>query len=627
MFSRSHSEGLPPPTPRYPRWAGASAVAVALLGGSLGPAGAVAADDESPQIKAAIAKGVEFLRKNVGNDRGGRQVLSALAMVKGGADKKDPLVQKTLAAIRARTKGGKYKPDRDELYTAGLELMLLEAAGDPETDRETMRPILGYILATQQQYGSWYYVSQAEKNPNAFFGDTSITQYAVLGLWSAERSGLPPDPAIWNGVAKWQMATRRRGDTFAYHPTREGGGDVRDTMTAAGACNALLCARFLHGADADAQRQRAAAEERAAEEAKDALLKKYAAFDRRLSPEDEERERQSKAAGGVVPLSTLTATADGAIASLARGMQYTNGANRLYLLYSVERLGALSGRRLFGDRDWYAEGSAFLLKTQKADGSWDGQDTSGVGTAFAVMFLAKATAKALGSPRSLYGGGMLKGGRGLPDDFTKARFDGEEITFDRPTGDLADLLSSLEDPGAANVPAARDAVLETVRTGDREALIGQTARLRRLVDDPRPDVRAVVMWALARGGGGEDVEAIFKRLAEDPDVAVVREAHNALCVLSRLPRGPGVPLAMPREEEAALERLEERDLPPTYVVNDRLRVLPGGPFEGLPAGLNEEERVAAFRDWRSVAVRAWAAWRDAVRPYDQRDHVPAPKRP
>ncbi len=86
-----------------------------------------------------------------------------------------------------------------------------------------------------------------------------------------------------------------------------------------------------------------------------------------------------------------------------------------------------------------------LLRSQKNDGSWDGEGQAEVGTAFAVMFLSRATAKALGQ-RDLYGGGLLKGGRGLPDDFTKARFDGDEIKYDRPTGDLADLLTRLEDP-------------------------------------------------------------------------------------------------------------------------------------------------------------------------------------
>ncbi|QDT16991.1 HEAT repeat domain-containing protein [Alienimonas californiensis] len=604
------------------------AALLALGGTVLFAAPAPAADPDSPQVKAAIEKGVEYLARSKQSGAGdGRHILAALGMAKGGADKNHPVIVSALAAIDKRTADGKYRPERDHLYTAGLELMLLEAAGDPATNAARMRPILGYVLAQQQNYGGWYYPTQAAANPGNYYGDTSITQYAVLGLWTAERAGLDLETRVWNSLAQWQVATKRKGGTFAYHPRRDGTGEIKDTMTAAGACNTLLSARYLHGVAAlDAQRAEAEAADRAARDAKNALMKKYAALDRRVDSEAAEKERQQQAGGPVVPLSTLVGTADDAIDALARGMQFTKGPHRLYLMYTVERLGALSGRRLFGDVDWYEQGSELLLRTQKGDGSWDGEGQGEVGTAFAVMFLSRATAKALGE-RSLYGGGMLKGGRGLPDDLTQARFTGDEITFDRPTGELSDLLSQLEDPRAANVPAAREAVLETVRLGDREALIGQTARLRRLVDDPRPEVRAVVAWALARGGGAEDVEAIFQMLAEDPDAGVVQEAHNALCVLARLPRGPAIPLAMLPEREAALRRLDDRDLPATYVTNRRLRILPGGPFEGLPAGLSDEERAKAFHDWRAVATAAWADWRDAVRPYEQRDLVPAPKRP
>ncbi|MFH5803687.1 HEAT repeat domain-containing protein [Alienimonas sp. DA493] len=603
------------------------AALLAICAGALIAVPAPAADPNGPEVKAAIEKGVAYLAQNKRSGNGdGRHILAALAMAKGGADKNHPVIVSALAAIDKRTEGGTYRPERDHLYTAGLELMLLEAAGDPATNAEKMRPILGYVLAQQQSYGAWYYPTQAARNPGSYFGDTSITQYSVLGLWTAERAGLDLETRVWNRLAEWQVATKQKGGTFAYHPRRDGTGEIKDTMTAAGACNLLLSARYLHGASAlDEARAEAEAAERAARDAKNALMKKYAALDRRLDSAAAEKERQAQAGGPVVPLSTILKTADGAIDALARGMQFVDGPHRLYLMYTVERLGALSGRRTIGDVDWYEVGSERLLRTQKPNGSWDGEGQAEVGTAFAVMFLARATAKALGE-RSLYGGGMLKGGRGLPDDLTQARFTGDEITFDRPTGELADLLSQLEDSRAADVPAAREAVLETVRLGDREALIGQTARLRRLVDDPRPEVRAVVAWALARGGGAEDVAAIFEMLAEDPDAGVVQEAHNALCVLSRLPRGPGIPLAMTPEREAALRRLEERDLPPTYVTNDRLRILPGGPFEGLPPGLEEEERAKAFHDWRAVATAAWSDWRDAVRPYEQRDFTPAPKR-
>ena len=38
------------------------------------------------------------------------------------------------------------------------------------------------------------------------------------------------------------------------------------------------------------------------------------------------------------------------------------------------------------------------------------------------MFLVRSTAKALGRESTLYGGGLLKGGRGLPDDLSQVSF-------------------------------------------------------------------------------------------------------------------------------------------------------------------------------------------------------------
>ena len=602
----------------------AAACCAAVAAVSVAAPAAGAADPKSPQVKQTIDRGVEFLRsKNKSGAADAYFFLSALAIAKGGP-KDDPIVKKAVEAIREQTKGGEYKAPRHHAYEAGVCMMLLDAAGDPETDKPAMQAMLDYVLKVQRPHGGWYYPNA----PANEFGDTSITQYALLGLWSAERFGLDVPETAWARVGQWQLVTRQKGGGFAYQPKRGGGGDVRITMTAAGACDLFLTARYLHGASATEAiaRRRAREEEqaRAAAAARE-LDRKYAGLERRLPPEEQASADEQGRAAAAVPLQNLMTGAEGAINFLTARFQL-GGQHPLYFLYTVERLGALSARRQFGPIDWYDVGSNYLIQKQKKDGSWDGEGSPEAGTAFAVMFLSLSTAKAIG--RDLYGAGLLAGGRGLPDDLSRASFDGSKIDFEeekQPVGDLADLLTSLEDPRAADVPAAREAVLETVRVGDREALVGQTERLRGLIDDPRPEVRAVVCWALARSGGPSDVAALFERLRDDPSPAVAQEAHNALCVLARLPRGPAIPLAIDDEAEQALRDVADRDLPSTYFENDRLRVVPPGPFDGFDALAGEEERAAAFRRWQTVAVAAWEDWRDAVRPYDQRDRTPAPK--
>ncbi len=45
-----------------------------------------------------------------------------------------------------------------------------------------MEAIARYLLSKQKANGSWDYESRTN-------GDTSISQYAVLGLWEAENAG------------------------------------------------------------------------------------------------------------------------------------------------------------------------------------------------------------------------------------------------------------------------------------------------------------------------------------------------------------------------------------------------------------------------------------------------------
>ena len=604
------------------------------------PAPASAADPDSPEVKRAIEKGVQFMRGIAQQGAGEYEILSALAMVKGGAPKTDPLVVRCVEAVRKHCEGGKYTGGTitHRTYLAGVSMMLLEAAGDPDRDRESMQVILDYLIAEQLPHGGWFYprAENATAAPSPNFGDTSITQYAALGLWTAERAGLKVPTDTWAAFAGWQLKTRLPGGGFAYHPGKSGmEGQVRPTMTAAGGCNLLLCAQYLHGEKSltDARRAEERAE-RAADAAAKALADKYKALKRRQTPTDPEEEAAKEASVPIPPAANLTKSAANAADLL--GPAYTfDAANpgaapnlyTFYLLYTCERLGALSGKAQFGSVDWYDAGSDWLLAVQESDGKFSGAGRSDMNAAFAVMFLSRATEKALGKRRSLYGGGLLKGGRGLPSDLTQARFDGEDLVFERPTGDLSDLLLSLDDPAAADVPAAQAAILETVKTGDREALIAQVDRLRRLIDDPRPDVRAVALWALARGGGPGDVAAIYDRLAEDPDAAVVWEAHNALCVLARLPRGPEIPVPLSKAGEIALNYVADRDLPRTYYFNGRLRVLPEGPFVGLKYDADDAAKAEAFGRWRTVAADTWAAWRDRIKPYDQRDKPAAPDAP
>ena len=75
------------------------------------------------------------------------------------------------------------------------------------------------------------------------------------------------------------------------------------------------------------------------------------------------------------------------------------GSYHYYYLYSVERVGDLTGRKEFGGKDWYVRGAEFLLAQQHAGGGWTDstciKPKDVLGTCFALLFLKKATIPAV----------------------------------------------------------------------------------------------------------------------------------------------------------------------------------------------------------------------------------------
>lgn len=78
-------------------------------------------------------------------------------------------------------------------------------------------------------------------------------------------------------------------------------------------------------------------------------------------------------------------------------------SHHFFWIYGVERAGALLELDKFGEVDWYADGAAYLIQTQKADGSWnpDGyEDQEYMDTPLALLFLRRATHRATGESAS-----------------------------------------------------------------------------------------------------------------------------------------------------------------------------------------------------------------------------------
>jgi len=86
---------------------------------------------------------------------------------------------------------------------------------------------------------------------------------------------------------------------------------------------------------------------------------------------------------------------------------------RNFGLYAIARIGQISGRQYFNERDWYQDGARTLLNSQLADGSWGNLPD----TCFAIIFLTRGRNPVMVSKLeySVFGAGLGvgRGGRGL----------------------------------------------------------------------------------------------------------------------------------------------------------------------------------------------------------------------
>lgn len=595
--------------------AGALSLATAaVLGFSRTVAGA---DPSQEQIDAAIRKAMGYLREQVDSFKPHECGIVAYALIKAGESPDNPAVQKLIDKIvNQKFKGGRYEPVPQQLvtYEAGTDLMALTAA-DPRRYAKEIEALVAFLIELQAPPGDWYYYHLHDTG-----GDTSVTQYAVLGLWSAVRAGVPVPNSVWSREADWHLHTQQSTGGFAYHPGEKT--EETYTMTVNGVtslCVARLClypkGDYTIAIDGrigdlagDAPRnvkKRPVSEKGAAKSDRltvrpDELTGEGAAESEAPPPRklgvlkavdlEPQRRRVRGGSGGgssSVPLSALNhGIAKGVNWLYARYSIEPRLTYPLYYLYGLERMCALTGVRDFEGHDWYKEGAAFLLQRQAGNGAFGDPSGAGPGTSFAVLFLSKATAKLLKHhDQRLFGGGLMVGGRGLPTNLKSVQATADGIKVRKLEAPVDQLLTELENPKSVQVEAVQQAIVDTVQSGDREKLIGQKERLKRLVVDPRAEVRRTAIWALGRCATIHDALLLVRSL-DDPEISVVVEGHNALCWLSRRPNAFG---------------------------------LPADPTGNLPEGATDQQKEQAAQSWRKQVRTAWRAWYDKVRPYSEHD--------
>ena len=506
---------------------------------------------------------------------GGRLSLAGYAILKVGRPVTHPVVAAALKHIEETQKPDvMYKPasEQEGVYEGGVDLMLL-AEADPEKYRPLMQQIVNYLVSKQIADGSWTY-------PNQTVGDTSMSQYAILGFWAAERSGIEVPLEVWNNAAKWHMKTQLGDGGFAYHPgTTDGaeqGASTHNLTNAAG--GSLLICRLNMYPQLPSLGQNAT---------KAKPPKKFGVLE---NAEEAAVQAQAKAARAAIPdmasAGQIEASAARALGWMnARYVMETPNPHKFYFYYTIERFASLAGVNDIGGKPWFYGYLDVIKQKQKADGSWDTYSHPVNATSLALLFLARATGKVL--MEDALGGGLLAGGRGLPDDLGGADTTGGKIKERKVEGDLDRLLTDFDKLDLTALEDTQTAIVEKIQLGSREELLGEMPRIRKLIDHPNPEIRRTAVWALGRSGDLKDANLLIQRL-EEFDVDVLTEANNALCYLSRKLAGIGVP---------------------------------ENPFEGLPETPTQAQKDAAMAAWKKDAIAKWTTWYIRVRPYDDRNDL------
>ena len=461
------------------------------FGYALTCAGGLRADNDP-----AVQRGILYLRGRASSQPVGESALIALALLKAEFPATDPTVAACVAKIRARITPSGYKAEKQnghDIYEAAVVIMAL-ANLDAEAHRPEIQVVADYLIGLQKPNGSWDYTFRTN-------GDSSITQYAVLGLWEAENSGVKVPARVWDGAAGWYMANQRASGAWTYHPDDDSGHETV-SMAAAAVGSLLICKRQLsHYSEKG--------------EAPSALLVPLVPEGEtgRYSASSTKAKIDSSVKGGMAWIGSHLTPLDGP----------AMGQSAYYGLYGIERLGALAEKDTLGRTNWYAQGRQFILSTQQAAGNWHyallGDEMN---TVWALLFLTRSTAKSIRRVEiKRLGAGTLLGGRGLPKDLSSMTVAGGRVVSRPMNGAVEKMLAVLEDPRAVDsADSALAGLVERYNIEGPGVLRPLKDRFRKMLTDRDPGLRRVAAWALGRTGDLDAVPDLIGAVV-DPDEGVV----------------------------------------------------------------------------------------------------------
>jgi hypothetical protein len=303
-------------------------------------------------IDRAIDRGMAYLMstqlidgswgERQGAYRNGSTALALYALMKSGLPSKHPVIQKGFAFLKSSP--------AVKTYSLGCQMLAVAEAKDL-VHLPWLEEMAADMGSWQLRGGMWAY---PEGTP-----DLSCTQYAAFGLRAAAKRGIHIPTYLWEKLAKGVMTYQEKRNLsssgtpaagFAYR----NGLPINGTgsMTTSGLAVLEICQDALEGKMGDNLRGRM---NRSREMGKEWMGRNFTVHS---NPK--------------------------------------KGDQHYYYLYGLERAGSLLEASMFGYRDWYWEGAAFLVGKQGDNGDWYDYPSSGsqgreITTCFALLFLNRAT--------------------------------------------------------------------------------------------------------------------------------------------------------------------------------------------------------------------------------------------
>lgn len=268
-----------------------------------------------------------------GAEFGSRTGLCAFALLSAGQDPTDARLAATLDWLARQEMNGVYA----RAFRACALSLVPASTAQGQALRKTLQADADWLQRAMRPDGAYDYRPSAVDDEN---WDNSNTQIALLGVAQAAEAGIEVPSAYFKRLEQHWLRVQAADGGWTYRDAR---GRTSGWMTAAALAGLFTCFDIVH---------------------RDDYL--------RCAAETEFQPIQR----GLDWMSRNFTAAE----NPGMGPQYFS-----YYLYSVERVGRAGGLKSFGPHDWYAEGAAELLRTQRPDGGWG----SAAETAFALLFLAR----------------------------------------------------------------------------------------------------------------------------------------------------------------------------------------------------------------------------------------------